>query len=122
MRRKYIVGGIALALILSLGGVVSAATRTVTFRVQGMTCGGCAITIEQVLKNTNGVEEARVSYERGEAWVKYDDRKLSAAKLREVINGSGYQVVTKATKGKRVGVAKPKATSCCDSVSCNTQP
>jgi copper chaperone CopZ len=32
-----------------------------------MTCAGCAISIEQVLKNTAGVEEVRVSFERGEA-------------------------------------------------------
>lgn len=32
-----------------------------------------------------------MSYERGEAWVKYDDRKVTVAKLREVIDGTGFK-------------------------------
>lgn len=73
-------------------GAVSAATRTVTIRVGGMTCEGCAVTIEKALKDTAGVLEARVNYQKGEAWVKYNDRKVTLHKLREVINGTGFRV------------------------------
>lgn len=45
------------------------------------------------MKKTEGVEEASVSYEKGEAWVKYDDKKVTVAKLREVINSTGFKAV-----------------------------
>jgi copper chaperone CopZ len=83
-----------LTLLLAFNsGAVFAATRTVTLRIGGMTCEGCAVTIEKALKDTAGVLEARVSYEKGEAWVKYNDRKVTVRKLREVINGTGFKVV-----------------------------
>ena len=75
--------------------------------------------IEEALKGTEGVLEARVSYERAEAWVRYDNRKVSAARLREVINGTGFKAVGKPARRAGRGV-KPKATSCCSSVSCDT--
>jgi mercuric transport protein len=83
-----------LTLLLAFNaGTVFAATRTVTLRVGGMTCEGCAVTIEKALKDTDGVIEARVSYENGEARIKYNDRKVSVAKLRKVIEGVGFKVV-----------------------------
>lgn len=60
-------------------GSASAATRTITIRVKGMTCAGCTASVEKALKKTDGVEDARVSYERGEAWIKYDDRNVGFA-------------------------------------------
>ena len=72
---------------------VTATTRAVTIRVEGMHCGGCASSVEKKLKATPGVEEARVSFEKGEAWVKFDDSKVSEAQLREAINSIGYKAV-----------------------------
>ncbi|MCA1636633.1 MAG: cation transporter, partial [Acidobacteria bacterium] len=51
----------------------------------------CARSVEQALKKTDGVEDARVSFERREAWIKYDDRKITVARLREVIKATGYR-------------------------------
>ncbi len=90
--RRTAAAVITLLLAFNAGGVF-AATRTVTLRVSGMTCEGCAVTIEKALKDTQGVLDARVSYEKGEAWVKYDDRKVNVRKLRQVINGTGFKVV-----------------------------
>lgn len=120
MNKRRMVAGAMLALVLAVcADAAPAATRTVTIHVEGMTCGGCAVMIEEALKGTEGVREARVSYERGEAWVKYDDRKVTAARLREVINAAGFKTVAKpARRARRSG--KQKATSCCSPVSCNT--
>jgi copper chaperone CopZ len=32
-----------------------------------------------------------VSFQKAEAWIKYDDKKITVAKLREVINKTGYK-------------------------------
>jgi len=84
-----LVSTIALVLMLGLG-TVSAAIRTVTLRVKGMTCGGCATSVEKALKSTEGVESVRVSFERGRAIIKYDDQKVTVDKLREVVQSTGF--------------------------------
>lgn len=84
-----IISTIALVLMLGLG-TVSAAIRTVTLRVKGMTCSGCATSVEKALKSTEGVESVKVSFERGKAVVKYDDQKVTVDKLREVVQSTGF--------------------------------
>jgi copper chaperone len=91
MSRKQLNLAIVAVTVLALSaGLAVAKTSTVTLRVKGMTCGGCATSVEQALKSTEGVEDARVSYERGTAIVKYDDQKVTVVKLREVINNTGF--------------------------------
>ena len=86
MYKRYvgIISTVALILLLSVGSV-SAAIKTVTIRVKGMTCGGCATSVEKALESTEGVQNVRVSFGRGKAVIKYDDQKVTVAKLREVI-------------------------------------
>ncbi|MEW6211091.1 MAG: cation transporter [Acidobacteriota bacterium] len=89
--KRYVIAMI-LALAISFSAApVFAASRTVAIEVEGMTCGGCAYSIEKALKGTQGVEDAKVNYEKGEAWIKYDDEKVTLAKLREVINSTGFK-------------------------------
>jgi periplasmic mercuric ion binding protein len=121
MRKRRVIVGVVTALVLVVcADAAPAATRTTTIYVTGMTCAGCAISIEQLLKNTEGVEQVRVSFERGEAVVKYDDRKVTAARLREAVNGIGYRATARPPKKGRG--AKPKAPACCGAESCDTQP
>ena|SRR5215216_7949214 len=91
MRKNRVTAAAALllALIFCVGSV-SAITRTVTLKVKGMTCGGCTTSVEKALKSTDGVEEARVSFERGRAVIKYDDQKVTVDKLREVVQSTGF--------------------------------
>jgi copper chaperone CopZ len=91
MHRKQLHHAVIVVTILALSAsIVLAKTSIVTLRVKGMTCGGCATAVAQALKSTEGVEDAQVSYERGTAVVKYDDQKVSVAKLRDVINSTGF--------------------------------
>jgi copper chaperone CopZ len=80
-------------LVLTLGVITAAAfTKTVTIRVEGMKCPKCSASVTKALKATEGVEDAQVSAEKGEAVIKYDDQKLTETKLREVINATGFKV------------------------------
>jgi copper chaperone CopZ len=81
-------------LVLTLGVISAAAlTKTVTIKVEGMKCPKCSASVTKALKATEGVEEAQVSSEKGEAVIKYDDQKLTETKLREVINSTGFKAV-----------------------------
>ena len=81
-------------LVVTLGVITAAAfTKTVTIKVEGMKCAKCSASVTKALKATEGVEEAQVSSDKGEAVIKYDDAKLNEAKLREVINSTGFKAV-----------------------------
>ena len=101
MRRRQLLIVFMFTLALTLGAsTILAATRTVTIRVKGMTCGGCATSVEKALKSTEGVLEARVSFESSRAVIKYDDQKVTVAKLREVINNTGFFCEVEGSGGK----------------------
>lgn len=92
MKKRRTANLLIIAVILTVGiATVSAATRTVTIRVEGMHCQNCAASLEKKLKATAGVQAVRVSFEKKEAWVKFDDQRISVAQIREVINSTGYK-------------------------------
>jgi periplasmic mercuric ion binding protein len=89
MRKKQIIALLVFALVMALSSLSAfAMTQTVTIKVEGMHCGNCASSVEKKLKATPGVEEVRVSYDKKEAWVKFDDQKVTEAQLREPHRGS----------------------------------
>jgi len=85
---------VSIVLVVTFGVITAAAfTKTVTIKVEGMKCAKCSSSVTKALKATEGVEEAQVSSDKGEAVIKYDDQKLTEAKLREVINSTGFKAV-----------------------------
>ena len=85
---------IGLILVLALGTISAlAATKTITIRVEGMKCNQCSGSVAKALKATDGVEKVEVSHEKGEAVIQYDDQKVTEAKLREVINSTGFKAI-----------------------------
>jgi copper chaperone len=98
MRRNHIGALLGVIIVLALGVVnASATTKTATIRVEGMHCNMCSASVAKALKATAGVEKVEVSFEKGVAIVEYDPDKVSEAKLREVINNTGYKVVEQKT-------------------------
>jgi mercuric transport protein len=94
MRKNRVPALLGLILVLSLGTITALAeTKTVTIRVEGMRCNHCSGSVAKALKATDGVEKVEVSHEKGEAVIQYDDQKVTEAKLREVINGTGFKAV-----------------------------
>src|SRR5919106_1142104 len=94
MRKNRVPALLGLVLMLALGaGSVLAASKTVTIRVEGMKCNHCSSSVAKALKATDGVEKVEISHEKGEAVIQYDDQKVTEARLREVINGTGFKAV-----------------------------
>jgi len=93
MYRRISNFAVACAIVLTLGLTTAfAATKTTTIRVTGMKCNQCASSVAKALKATAGVQEAEVSFEKGQVVITYDDEKVSEVKLREVINTTGFKV------------------------------
>ena len=94
MRKNRIISAAVLTLALAFGAAVaSAAVRKSVIRVEGMHCKMCSASVTKALKATAGVESVEVNAEKGEAVVQYDDEKVTEAKLREVINATGFKAV-----------------------------
>ena len=64
----------------------AAPEKVTTLHVEGMTCGACATALKQVLKSTDGVRDARVSYEEKSAVVTYDSAKVTPEKIVRAIS------------------------------------
>ena len=65
--------------------------KTMTFDVQGMTCGGCTGSVQRVLSKLDGVSHVDVTLRPGTATVQADPARVSAAKIEAAIVGLGYQ-------------------------------
>jgi copper ion binding protein len=68
------------------------ATQTVNLPVRGMTCGGCARTVEKKLLATSGVSKVTVNLEGGSATVEYDAATVQLDTLANAVRQLGYQV------------------------------
>ena|SRR5829696_3550501 len=98
MKSKSLVLATAAFLMIAFTSMIAlAATKTSTIRVDGMKCSKCTGSVEKVLKATPGVDKVEVSLERKEVVVEYDDAKVTEAKLREVINATGFKTVEEKT-------------------------
>lgn len=82
---------VSFAAMLLLGGVALAKDVTAEIKVNGMTCGSCAVTVKQALTKTKGVKSAEVSVEKALAAVVYDDAQVTESELRQAIDKTGFK-------------------------------
>ena len=94
MKSKRVGLAVAAFLMIALTSVGAfAVTKKATIRVDGMKCAKCSGSVEKALKATAGVEKVEIDLAKKEAVVEYDDEKVTEAKLREVINATGFKTV-----------------------------
>lgn len=65
--------------------------KTVTLKITGMTCAGCASHIHTALSKTEGVINDEVKYPGDVAIIKYDASKISEKEIIAVIEKTGYK-------------------------------
>lgn len=73
------------------------ATKSVTLRINGMTCGGCVFAVRKVLSRLPGVSRADVSYEKSWAVVTYDPKLVTTAQMIAAIKTLGYSATVAAS-------------------------
>jgi P-type Cu2+ transporter len=67
--------------------------KSQTFPVKGMSCAGCAHSIESILKSTDGVKEASVNFASNTVLVKYDGSVTDMEKIQKAVAGIGYELL-----------------------------
>ena len=86
---------VSLIAMLLCAQVVLAKSQTVALNVPTMDCATCPITIKAALVRVPGVSKAKVSYERREAVVVFDDSKTNVDELKKATSDAGYPSLLK---------------------------
>ena len=64
----------------------------VQLHVQGMSCAGCAMSVERRLRATTGVKEACVDLATATVDLRFDEEVVNQDDLEKVITALGFQV------------------------------
>lgn len=84
---KKLLAALALA---AISAPIWATAQTVTLSVPGMTCAACPITVKKALSKVEGVSRTKVTFEKREAVVTFDDGKTTIEKLTQATENAGY--------------------------------
>lgn len=87
---RSIILGLAVIASISLGSAANAAERTVTLRVERMTCASCPVIVRGALRRVKGVRRVEVSYASKTATVTYDDGQSTVTDLVRATGAIGY--------------------------------
>lgn len=79
--------------------------KTVTLKITGMSCAGCANSIHTALSKTDGVISDEVKYPGDIAIIKYDASKVSEKEIIAVIEKAGYIAVVQKEKKEKTNSA-----------------
>lgn len=63
------------------------------YKVEGMSCAGCAISVETILKKQEGVSDAGVNLSSNTVWINFDDKRVSPSQLRDAVRSMGYELI-----------------------------
>jgi mercuric ion binding protein len=83
------------AALLLVPGLALAKSQTVSLNIPTMDCATCPITIKAALVKVPGVSKVRVSYDRREAVIVYDDSKATVTDLKKATEDAGYPSMLK---------------------------
>ncbi len=75
--------------------------KRVKYSISGMTCDGCARTIEKALSGTDGILKEYVSFVKGVGEFEIDEDIITKEKVAELINSTHYKVVEKIKSGEK---------------------
>ena len=60
------------------------------FKITGMHCSSCALTIDMDLEDLDGIKKAQTSYAKAETEVEFDPEKVTDNLILQTIKKSGY--------------------------------
>lgn len=65
-----------------------------TFKIPDMTCTNCAMKIESLEDDLDGVKEINASYHKLEMVIEFDESKLSDEQIIAAVKKKGYTAIT----------------------------
>lgn len=70
--------------------VISADSQKVRLAISGMTCTGCAISIEKSLRKVTGIQFASVDFDKSEAVVQMERGRIKPEELFKAVQSAGH--------------------------------
>jgi len=68
--------------------------KSVTLKVEGMSCGHCVNSIEGALNNKTGVDQVKVNLESGTVDVTFDEKEITQETIEKEIEEQGYEIAS----------------------------
>ncbi|MEX2564738.1 MAG: heavy metal translocating P-type ATPase [Cyclobacteriaceae bacterium] len=68
-------------------------SKTIELSVTGMSCAACAVSVETLLKNTKGIQSAKVNYANHAALIETESDELDLYVVKEAIQKIGYDIL-----------------------------
>ncbi|MCD3349500.1 copper-translocating P-type ATPase [Clostridium botulinum D/C] len=65
-------------------------TKTVTMKIDGMTCTACAKAVEKVTRKLEGVEKAEINFATEKLYLEYEPSKVRISSIKKKIEDAGY--------------------------------
>jgi periplasmic mercuric ion binding protein len=72
-------------------GMSHSGLQEATFRVDGMTCASCNVTVKVAAEKVPGVHSARADSARGRAWVTFNPENTTPVQIATAISATGYE-------------------------------
>ena len=66
--------------------------ENIILKIKGMTCTGCSQRVEKALKNTDGIENAKVDLDSREANIDFNKEMITVEEICETIEDVGFEV------------------------------
>ncbi|UCD66190.1 MAG: heavy-metal-associated domain-containing protein [Deltaproteobacteria bacterium] len=63
----------------------------IKFRVEGIVCTGCAMDMENIMLDMDGVEEASVNFAEGVFSITYDPEEIELRTITKKVNNLGFK-------------------------------
>lgn len=64
----------------------------ISLKIKGMSCQHCVMSITKALKGLKGVKDVKVSLEKGNAEIDYEDSIVTLSQMKEAVSDAGYTV------------------------------
>ncbi|MEK6582768.1 MAG: heavy metal-associated domain-containing protein [Nitrospirota bacterium] len=68
--------------------------KQVNIQVEGISCTGCATDIETILRNTDGILDAKVIYATGMIKIEYDPSEIKTDQIFSIVKKIGFNIKT----------------------------
>ncbi|WP_198952503.1 cation-translocating P-type ATPase [Mucilaginibacter sp. MD40] len=80
---------------------MTASTQTLIFPVTGMTCAGCAASVESMINAQKGVEKAEVNYATQSVKVAFHPALVQPSSLQQAVQSVGYDLIIDTVNGRK---------------------
>ncbi|MDD4069332.1 MAG: copper ion binding protein, partial [Candidatus Izemoplasmatales bacterium] len=68
-----------------------------TYKLSGMSCASCALSVESYLSTSKGISSAKVNFANEKLVIEYDELIIDENKIFSLVKQLGYEVITENT-------------------------